>query len=334
MSKPLRVLVVGLGNMGRSHARAYANSAQFEIVGVVTRNPNSVPAEFQSFPHWSEYAAALAATQPDVVAISTYSETHADYAIKAMEAGAHVFVEKPLATNVVDAQRVADVAARLNRKVLVGYILRHHPLWQSFIAEARKLGGPYVFRVALNQPSSGAAWETHKALMETLSPIVDAGVHYVDVMYQIVDASPTEVRGMGLRLSNDIAPTMYNYGQFQVLFEDTSIGWFEAGWGPMISHNAETIFDILSPGGSVSIIEENGTRHVTVSPVGSDSPQRLVCRTQPNRDDLCALQQSYLHHAITTDLDLTPNLKSAISSLDVCLAADDSVREGRSITVL
>ena len=113
---------------------------------------------------------------------------------------------------------------RNGRKLVVGYILRHHPSWMRLIAEARGLGGPYVFRLNLNQQSSGVTWETHKQLMQTTSPLVDCGVHYVDVMCQITDAKPVEVRGMGLRLSNEIAADMYNYGHFQVLFDDGSLG--------------------------------------------------------------------------------------------------------------
>ena len=73
--------------------------------------------------------------------------------------------------------------------------------------------------------------------MQTTSPIVDCGVHYLDVMCQITDAKPVEVRGMGLRLSDEIDPAMYNYGHLQVLFDDGSVGWYEAGWGPMMSRN-------------------------------------------------------------------------------------------------
>ena len=107
---------------------------------------------------------------------------------------------------------------------MIGYILRHHPSWQTLIAEARKMGGTYVFRLNLNQQSSGQTWATHKNLMRTTSPIVDCGVHYVDVMCQITDAAPVEVRGMGLRLSDEVAPDMYNYGHLQVLFADGSVG--------------------------------------------------------------------------------------------------------------
>ena len=177
----------------------------FEIVGLVNRSTPDLPPELRALPVTTDFHEALARLKPDLVSIATYSDSHADYAVAAMEAGAHVFVEKPLATTAADAERVAAKARETGRKVVVGYILRHHPSWQRLIAEARALGGPYVFRLNLNQQSSGPTWEVHKALMRTTSPIVDCGVHYVDVMCQITDAAPVEVRGMGLRLSAEIA---------------------------------------------------------------------------------------------------------------------------------
>ena len=62
-------------------------------------------------------------------------------------------------------QRVVEAARRTGRKVVVGYILRHHPSWVRLITEARALGGPYVFRLNLNQQSSGPTWAVHKALI-------------------------------------------------------------------------------------------------------------------------------------------------------------------------
>ncbi|MEM7614451.1 MAG: Gfo/Idh/MocA family oxidoreductase, partial [Pseudomonadota bacterium] len=189
----MRVLIAGLGNMGLSHALAY--DAQAEVVGLVNRSAVDLPEALAGYPRFAEFHAALTETKPEVVCIATYSDSHADYAIAAMEAGAHVFVEKPLATTVEDARRVVATAQRLGRKLVVGYILRHHPSWVRLIAEARNLGGPYVFRLNLNQQSDGPTWEVHKALMQTTSPLVDCGVHYVDVMCQITDAPPVKVHG-------------------------------------------------------------------------------------------------------------------------------------------
>ena len=126
-----------------------------------------------------------------------------------MEAGAHVFLEKPIAETVADAERVIATAVRTKRKLVIGYILRHHPSWMKFVELARTLGRPLVFRMNLNQQSSGAQWETHKKLMQSLSPIVDCGVHYVDIWCQITPANPVSVHAVGARLTEDLPPGRY-----------------------------------------------------------------------------------------------------------------------------
>lgn len=336
----IRVLVVGLGNMGMSHALAHHHNPDVEIVGLVNRSGATDRPELQGYPVYTSYAEALAITVPTLVIVASYSDSHADYAIAAMEAGAHVFVEKPLATTVKDANRVVAVAVKTNRKLVVGYILRHHHAWRTLIAEARALGGPFVFRLNLNQQSQGTEWETHKALMQTTSPIVDCGVHYVDVMCQITDAKPVRVHGIGLRLSDEIAPDMYNYGQFQVVFDDGSIGWYEAGWGPMMSETASFVKDIVSPKGSVSITgaKEAGSSDIEAhTKVGSllvhrpEGDRRVALAQDPGHQDLCDAEQAYILKAITEDIDLSRHMNDAVQSLAICLAADQSIRTGKAI---
>lgn len=338
----MKVLIAGLGNMGRSHALAHHRHPNAQIVGLVNRSPVELPPELRDYPLFSDYTQALADTRPDIVVVATYSDSHADYAVQAMGSGAHVFVEKPLATSVADARRVVATAQQLNRKLVVGYILRHHPSWQRLIAEARDLGGPYVFRLNLNQQSTGPTWETHKALMQTTSPIVDCGVHYVDIMCQITDAKPVRVNGMGLRLSDDLPDDMYNYGQFQVVFNDGSIGWYEAGWGPMMSETASFVKDIVSPNGAVSITDGNTGRSDDIdghTKVGAIRVHRLTGDTlidlpdEPGHQDLCDAEQAYLLDAIANDADLTRHMTDAVQSLAICLAADHSIRTGYPVAL-
>jgi predicted dehydrogenase len=335
--------------MGRSHALAYHRHPGFEIAGLVNRSSPRLSEELAGYEVLPDFVPALRQLRPDAVSINTYSDTHADYAVAALEQGAHVFVEKPLATNVKDAERVVAAAKANGRKLVVGYILRHHPSWIGFIAEARKLGGPYVFRMNLNQQSSGPNWATHKMLMDTTSPIVDCGVHYVDVMCQITDAKAVEVRGMGVRLSDEIAPDMYNYGHFQVLFADGSVAWYEAAWGPMISETAFFVKDIMTPNGSVSIVMDPGARsddldthsrtdkirvhHAATGPDGEfvKPDDMLSMKGEPGHDALCAREQDYFYRAITEDIDLTRHMDDAVESLRICLAADESVRTGKPV---
>ncbi len=138
-----KVLVVGCGNMGTSHARAYHKLEQFEIVGLVSRSPgsrNSLSEELGGLPTYSDFDEALKTTRPDVVSINTYPETHAEYVKKSLEAKAHVFVEKPIATNVKDSKELVQLAKDNYLKLVVGYILRVHPAWEKFVSLAQNLG--------------------------------------------------------------------------------------------------------------------------------------------------------------------------------------------------
>jgi len=334
-----RVLIAGLGNMGTSHALSHHRHPGAQIVALVNRSPVDLPNELADYPMFRSFDAAMA-LEPDLAVIATYSDSHADYACAALHAGAHVFVEKPLAMTVGDAERVRTAAKRTRRKLMVGYILRHHPSWRRLIEEARALGGPYVFRLNLNQQSDGLTWQTHKALMQNTSPIVDCGVHYVDVMAQITDGKPVRVHGMGLRLSDEIAPEMYNYGQFQVVFDDGSVGWYEAGWGPMMSETAFSVKDIVSPNGAVSIAQDDAREsdsidgHTSVGAIVLHRPGRdqvIQMPDEPGHQDLCDAQQAYMLRAIAENIDLTRHMEDAVQSLRICLAADESIRTGRAI---
>ena len=352
----LRVLVVGCGNMGASHARAYHKLRDdFEIVGLVSRGADSrerLAKALGGQPTFADFDVALQKTKPDVVSVNTYPDTHAELARKALRAGAHLFVEKPLAETVEQAQAIVDLAQKHARKVVVGYILRVHPTWQKFIEIARTLGKPLVMRMNLNQQSRGKDWATHKALMNSLSPIVDCGVHYVDVMCQMTRAKPVRVSALAARLTDELKPGMYNYGQLQVTFDDGSVGWYEAGWGPMMSEVAFFVKDVIGPDGCVSIVEKGGERGNGSADVDShtktntlklhwsarDERDEFVQKDElmdttdePDHDGLCLREQQALLRAIRDDLDLSDHLADAVSSLRIVLAADRAAREGKTI---
>ena len=358
MVPPFRVLVAGCGNMGASHARAYRRMPEFEIVGLVSRGPASRGAlsrELGGVPEFSDFHEALGATRPEVVSINTYPETHGPFARSAIDAGCHVFCEKPLATTVEEAQAVVDAARARDRKLVVGYILRVHPAWTRFIEIARTLGKPLVMRMNLNQQSHGPAWNWHRNLMDSMSPIVDCGVHYVDVMCQMTGARPVRVAAIGARLSDDLKPGMYNYGQLQVAFEDGSVGWYEAGWGPMMSETAFFVKDVVGPRGSVSIVKDpnesaahgsddidshtkTNCLRVHHAAIDADNefvkPDELIgTEDEPDHQALCEREQACLLHAIRDDVDLSDHMADAVNSLRIVLAADESFRTGRVVVL-
>ena len=353
--KPIRILVVGCGHMGTSHAKAYHAMPGFEIVGVVARGEKSradlLAALGADYPQFSDFATALAATQPDAVSINTYPDTHAAYATQAFAAGCHVFLEKPVAPTVAEAEAVVAAARKANRRLVVGYVLRVHPTWAKFVDVARTLGKPLVMRMNLNQQSSGDQWRTHKQLMNSMSPIVDCGVHYVDVMCLMTRSRPVRVSAIGARLTEELVPGMYNYGQLQVTFADGSVGWYEAGWGPMMSDVAYFVKDVIGPQGCVSIagVKEGDVasddveghsragrlrlHHGALKADGSfaRADEIVDCSDEPDHDGLCRLEQELFLDAIVNDRDLSDHMADAVNSLRIVLAADESFRTGRTV---
>jgi predicted dehydrogenase len=348
----IRVLVVGCGNMGTSHARAYHKLEGFEIAGLVSRKPESrerLSKELGGLPVYGDFREALEKSAPDAVSINTYPDTHADYIRESLNANAHVFVEKPLALTVKEAIDLVHLAEEKGRKMIVGYILRVHPAWERFVEIARGLGKPLVMRMNLNQQSSGKHWYTHKQLMKSMSPIVDCGVHYVDIMCLMTGAKPVSVSAIGARLTEEIAPEMYNYGHLQVRFDDGSVGWYEAGWGPMMSETAFFVKDVIGPKGCVSIkdTEKGDSDDVdSHSKTGmlllhysqtdengkfTKEDELISTADEPDHDGLCRLEQELFLKAITEGHDLTDHLRDAVNSLKIVLAADESVRTGKTV---
>ncbi|MEO5977748.1 MAG: Gfo/Idh/MocA family oxidoreductase [Chryseolinea sp.] len=354
-SKVLRVLVVGCGNMGASHATAYHLMDQVEICGLVSKGKSKEVLNEKlggKYALFDNYEQALAQTKPDAVCISTYPDTHEPFAIMAFENRCHVFIEKPLADTVAGSERVAEAARKAGKKLVIGYILRHHPSWEKFVELSHELGKPLVMRMNLNQQSHGYMWTVHRNLMASLSPIVDCGVHYIDVMCQMTRSKPTQVYAIGARLTEEIPAGNYNYGQLQIRFEDGSVGWYEAGWGPMISETAFFVKDVIGPKGSVSIVAkdaggsgksdsvESHTKTESLRFHHADLNEKdefvkedtwINLKDEPDHQELCNREQRFFMNAILNNIDLTDHVQDAINSLRIAFACDESVRSGQVV---
>ncbi len=350
--KPLRVVVVGCGHQGTSHALSYKANPNFEVVGVVSRGEksrNALSAKLGGCATYADHATAIEACRPDAVCVATYPETHAEICLHALGRGCHIFVEKPLATNMEDAEAVVALARAKGLQVVVGYILQQHPAWNLFVDRARMLGKPLVMRMNLNQQSRGAEWDTHKNIMSSLSPIADCGVHYVDVMCRMTQSKPVRVHAIGARLTDELPSGKINYGHLHVAFEDGSVGWYEAGWGPMMSETASFVKDVVGPRGSATI---EGNKEADSADIDAHSKTNairvhfsdlradgqfaredeiLTTTTEPDHQGLCDLEQEFFLRAIRGEADTSAHIAAALGSLRVVLACETSIREGRSV---
>jgi predicted dehydrogenase len=123
-----RVIVVGLGSIGRRHARLLAvrPDLHVELCETGAEARARARAEFPGLPLHRELESALR-SKPEAVVIATPHELHASQAVAAMEAGADVLAEKPLCLDGAEAGAVIAATRRTGRKLTVGFQLHFHP---------------------------------------------------------------------------------------------------------------------------------------------------------------------------------------------------------------
>ncbi len=145
----LKYAIIGCGIVARKHlkgARYHQNSHQtIEVVAAVDTRPGAAEKMLQSAGFneqeiskiriFSDYREMLAAVHPDLVAITTPSGSHAAIGLAAIEAGAHVLIEKPLTLSLREADEILERARLKNRRVAVGHIYRFFPLVQAVQAD-------------------------------------------------------------------------------------------------------------------------------------------------------------------------------------------------------
>src|SRR5689334_23339296 len=126
-----RVLVVGLGSIGRRHARLLMERADLEVALVET-NPEVLKAARTTLGPLESYSSVSAAleTAPDVVWLATPTSLHAGQVIAALDAGAHVFCEKPMSDRLESARRMKEAADHARGILAIGFYLH---FWRGMI---------------------------------------------------------------------------------------------------------------------------------------------------------------------------------------------------------
>lgn len=180
-----------------------------------------------------DFDAMLARERPDAVCIFTPNRFHREYTLKAVAAGAHVLVEKPMAPRAADARAMVDAAERAGRILMVAMQSRYGGL-QSIIKEAidsGAIGKPYFFRGRLSHGgpefwAPGQRWFTD-ATDAGGGASLDLGVHIADLAIWYLGAV-TSVSGEVATLGKDIA--VDDTGAMILKFASGAIGVVEASW--------------------------------------------------------------------------------------------------------
>lgn len=338
--KTYGVILVGCGNMGAVHLDNLHKHNRVRIVGVADLLPDKAREFARKYgaETWdTDYRNLLKRDDVDIAIIATYPSTHLEIARTCLDAGKHILCEKPVAGTMRETEEFLHLAASSRAKVMVGHILRHNSTYKR-VAEMIKngaIGGPIVMR--MSQVKRTINWESHLALLKDASPIVDCGVHYVDVMRWVTGADVSSVSGIGQRLSPDVPPHTYNYGMITMKFTDGSVGYYEAGWG--IGMPNDNLKEFIGPEGRIRIIYRDHRpkheQHLGNLIQFEHFPSST--REEINMDYTLkptGVQFDHFLGVIEGSQTASPTMEEVYRAMQVTITADQAIHEGRTLPCL
>jgi predicted dehydrogenase len=194
VQRDLRVGVVGLGYWGPNLARNFSAIPGCELAYLCDADPAARARLLGMFPGAAPAAdldELLADPALDAVVLATPVPTHAELAVRVLEAGKHCFVEKPLALTAADAEQVVAAAGDAGRVLMVGHLLEYHPGVRALkeLTAAGELGDA-VYYIYGNRLNLGKLRADENALWSL-------GAHDVSVLLYLADEEPIEVVAHG-----------------------------------------------------------------------------------------------------------------------------------------
>jgi predicted dehydrogenase len=191
-TKKIRVAVVGAGEFGRNHARVYREVRDAEFVGVYDKNSErsqQVATEFQTRALVSlDELRDLA----DAVSVAVPTVEHSAVGCRLMEMGLDVLVEKPMATNLAEADELLQSAKKFGRILQVGHVERFNP---AVLAVEPILNHPLFFEVHRLGVFTARSLD--------VDVIYDLMIHDLDILLTLVNENVTEVKAVGIPVLTD-----------------------------------------------------------------------------------------------------------------------------------
>lgn len=185
----LKAAVIGVGAMGRNHARVYADLGDVQFVGVADSNielANDV-AERYRVPAYASYAEMLEREKPDLVSVVVPTAMHEEVGTAVLEAGSHVLIEKPIASSLEAGKRLLNLAEKKKRKLAIGHIVRFNPAIRELRKKlaAGELGR--IFQVFCRRIGP------FPARIRDVGVVLDLAPHDIDVIRYLTGEEPVSV---------------------------------------------------------------------------------------------------------------------------------------------
>jgi myo-inositol 2-dehydrogenase / D-chiro-inositol 1-dehydrogenase len=202
---PVRFGLVGFGAWGQFHAQSIAGNPDAQLVGITAPSAASREAATKAFPNarvFADHRHMLAELKLDIVDIVTPSHTHLEIATDALNAGAHLLLEKPMAIRVEDCRAIIELAQKKDRRLAVGHEMRLSPQWGEMkrIIERGVIGEPHYVLVELSRKPyrlGASGWRYDQQRVG--SWVLEEPIHFFDLARWYLSAAgdPVELYAYG-----------------------------------------------------------------------------------------------------------------------------------------
>ena len=240
----LKVALVGAGNLARwAHLPSLAkipNASLHAVYSASSARGNTYARRFGAAYFTSDYQQLLDDPQIDVVMVLSRNQYHFSQAYEALKAGKHVFVEKPMALTEAECRDLYQAVADSGNQLTVGFNRRFAPFYQDLKQSLQGRSGPAVINCRMSSPGiSGSYWMADPAIG---GAIIGEAVHFVDLMYWLLESEPVNVSAYCL-------PT----GKTDPVGENNLVATFRFADGSIGSLNYSTIGSKKAQGERVEV---------------------------------------------------------------------------------
>ena len=194
----LRVAVIGVGVMGKNHARVYSELNECELVAVADLDEvksKETAAKFNC-KYYTDHQEMLEKEQIAAVSIAVPTKNHKNVAIDAMDKGIHVLLEKPIAGNIMDAEEIINKAKEKKIKLLIGHIERFNPA----ITKLKKIIGEGKLGSIISIIARRVG--IFPSRIKDVNIVTDASVHDIDIIRYFMEKEPDDIYTCGSRSLN------------------------------------------------------------------------------------------------------------------------------------
>ncbi len=323
-----QLAICGLGNIGKVHLENLRSLRGCRVVGLFDRNRKELE-RLSAGLGIRAYGAAddvFADPESSAVVISTPSGSHREYALRALAAGKHVFVEKPLAGTLHDAEAIVAAKAQSDRVVQVGFCERFNV---NYMEAKRAVSEGRLGRIRAIQSSRTAPYSYSDPTWDL--GVLDTAVHNFDLILWLMGQRPHSVLARGVQVypDSEIPHTVTTVLSFpDGAMATDQISWMKDDLHPL--HQCARSRMVVQGEGGAFEIDLSSRPSSQLSPQGFRAMDTVILG-HPDYYGCLKLQFEFFLNSIESGAPVFAPVEDAFEVERVALAARDSLRSGREI---